>query len=161
MRNIFIILLAFIIGCKSKAEEPETATVSSHTQSYSSRSSNNDDDNENRYPDGTYCAQVEYYNPNSGSSSTYTLSVEVEDNEITMIHWSNGGWLDNSHFTPEELDEDGTASFTSDRGYQYTVTITSSTPCGRSSSVFNQEENDEENENGDDENNEEEPEENL
>ncbi len=32
--------------------------------------------------------------------------------------------MDESHFTATELDEDGSASFTSDKGYEYTVTIT-------------------------------------
>jgi hypothetical protein len=75
------------------------------------------------FEDGTYCAEVEYYNPNTGTNSTYTLEVEVESNEVTTIYWSNGGWLDEDHFYPEELDSDGTCSFTSDKGYDYTVTI--------------------------------------
>ena len=81
-----------------------------------------------KYPDGEYCAEVTYYNPNTGTRSTYTLNVEVEGNELTQINWPNGGWLDDSHFSPEELDEDGNCSFTSDRGYEYEVKITGS-PC--------------------------------
>lgn len=81
-----------------------------------------------KYPDGEYCAEVTYYNPNTGTRSTYTLNVEVEGNELTQINWPNGGWLDDSHFSPEELDEDGNCSFTSDRGYEYEVQITGS-PC--------------------------------
>lgn len=80
--------------------------------------------NEGGYEDGTYCAEVEYYNPNTGTRSTYSLNVEVENNELTLIHWPNGGWLDDSHFTPVELDESGYCSFTSDRGYEYEVQIT-------------------------------------
>ena len=75
------------------------------------------------YKDGTYCAEVEYHNPNTGTRSTYSLNVEVENNELTLIHWPNGGWLDDSHFTPVELDERGYCSFTSDRGYEYEVQI--------------------------------------
>ena len=76
------------------------------------------------YPDGTYCAEVEYYNPNTGTRNTYNLDVEVEDGDLSLIHWSNGGWLDESHFTPQNISS-GTVHFTSDRGYRYTVSLTS------------------------------------
>ena len=75
------------------------------------------------YADGTYCADVEYYNPNTGTRSDYTLNVEVEDNEVTVIYWPNTGYLDDDHFSPEELDSNGECSFESDKGYEYTVSI--------------------------------------
>lgn len=75
------------------------------------------------FEDGIYCAEVDYYNPNTGTSSEYTLEVEVKSSEVTTIYWRNGGWLDEDHFTPELLDEQGSCSFTSDRGYEYTVQI--------------------------------------
>jgi ribosomal protein L37E len=78
------------------------------------------------YKDGTYCADVSYHNPNTGTSNTYTLNVEVENNELVKINWPNGGWLDDSHFSPQELDENGYCSFESDKGYEYTVQITGS-----------------------------------
>ncbi|WP_430399937.1 hypothetical protein [Flavobacterium sp.] len=78
------------------------------------------------YSDNTYCADVEYYNSNTGTRSTYTLNVEVENNEVTVIHFPNGGWLDDDHFYPEELDSNGYCSFTSDKGYEYSVQITGS-----------------------------------
>ena len=97
----------------------------------SSSSSYNDEfedyyDEEEGFEDGTYCAEVDYYNPNTGTSSTYTLNVEVEGNELTTIYWANGGWLDDDHFYPEELDSDGYCSFESDNGYEYEVRITGS-----------------------------------
>ncbi|WP_316814058.1 hypothetical protein [Pedobacter heparinus] len=76
----------------------------------------------NAYEDGTYCAEVEYYYSKTGTNSTYTLSVEIEDNHIIRIDWPNGGWLDDTHFTPPDI-EDGTAEFTSDRDVDYTVRI--------------------------------------
>ncbi len=76
------------------------------------------------YPDGTYCADIDYYNPDTGTSSTYTLNVEVESNELTVIQWSNGGWLDSTHFSPEELDSSGSCSFSTYDGKQYDVQIT-------------------------------------
>ena len=72
--------------------------------------------------DGEYCAEVEYYNPNTGTQSTYTLNIYVEDDELIEIYWPNGGWLDQDHFWSTDI-SDGTCSFTSDNGYEYTVTI--------------------------------------
>ncbi|MDY0216528.1 MAG: hypothetical protein RBS19_06205 [Bacteroidales bacterium] len=46
------------------------------------------------YYDGTCCADVEYYNSNTGTNNTFTLEVEVENNELITIYWSNGGWID-------------------------------------------------------------------
>lgn len=81
---------------------------------------------ESDYPDGTYCADIDYYNPDTGTSSTYSLNVEVENNEVTVIQWPNGGWLDSSHFNSEELDSGGYCSFTTFDGKQYNVQITGS-----------------------------------
>lgn len=77
---------------------------------------------ENGYSDGTYCADIDYYYSETGTSSTYTLLVEIENNELTVIHWPNGGQLDDSHFTPPDISS-GEASFSSDRGVDYTVKI--------------------------------------
>ncbi|PXV66812.1 hypothetical protein CLV62_10472 [Dysgonomonas alginatilytica] len=80
--------------------------------------------NSNRYvySDGEYNAEINYYNPKTGSKSTYTLKIEIEDDKLVKIYWSNGGWLDNSHFTPPDISK-GIARFTSDKGYRYLVTI--------------------------------------
>lgn len=85
-------------------------------------------DYEEGYEDGEYCAEVEYYNPNTGTRSTYTLNVEVEDNSLIVIYWPSGGWLDADHFYPEELDADGYCYFTSDMGYDYEVYL-NGPPC--------------------------------
>jgi hypothetical protein len=78
---------------------------------------------EEEYADGTYCAYVTYSNPNLGTENTYTLEVDVSSNAVTKIHWNNGGWLDEDHFTSDVLDEQGKCSFTSDRGYDYAIEI--------------------------------------
>jgi len=74
------------------------------------------------YEDGEYCAEIKYYYSKSGTNSEYTLKVEIEDNELIKIFWSNGGWLDDSHFDPVEI-SDGSASFESDKGVEYEVEI--------------------------------------
>lgn len=77
---------------------------------------------DNNLRDGRYCAEITYYYPKTGTHSTYILEVEVQENKLTTIYWSNGGWLDETHFTAPEL-IDKQASFVSDRGVEYDVRI--------------------------------------
>ena len=119
MRKLRLLLFLFavlsITSCKKSTDNSEyTEEVSTTT----------DEDGNEVYPDGTYCADIDYYNPDTGTRSTYSLNVEVESNEVTVILWPNGGWLDDSHFSPEALDSNGSCSFTSDKGYEYDVQIT-------------------------------------
>lgn len=74
------------------------------------------------YPDGIYDAIIHVYNPNTKHNATYTLEVEVENEYLIKIYWNNGGWLDDSHFSPVDISE-GSASFTDDRGYRYSVEL--------------------------------------
>lgn len=121
---IFSSLLLFNIGCNNNSG----SRYSNETdEDYSENEDNNSEDD--GYKDGTYCAEVEYYNPSTGTRNTYDLDVEVESGELTVIHWPNRGWLDNSHFYPEDI-IDGECEFTSDRGYRYTVTLGEFGGCG-------------------------------
>ena len=103
----FILLKGCVKSCSNDNIEPEKQSIKKEA-----------------YSDGTYAAEVEYYNPNTGTRNTYTLNVEVENNKLILIQWPQGGWLDNSHFYAEELNSDGKCSFKSDAGYQYNVIIT-------------------------------------
>jgi len=76
------------------------------------------------YPDDTYNASVEYYNPNTGKSRTYNLDVDVVSNSVTVIYFNNGGWLDENHIiSGGELDGYGVTEIETENGYIYTVTI--------------------------------------
>ena len=46
-----------------------------------------------RFEDGTYSATVDYYNPTTGYSATYSLTVEVFNNQVTTIYFPNDGYL--------------------------------------------------------------------
>ncbi len=81
------------------------------------------------YPDGTYCANVEYYNYNTSTRNDYSLDVEVAGGDLVQINWPNGGWLDETHFSSEDISS-GDCSFTSDKGVRYTVTLGDFGGCG-------------------------------
>jgi hypothetical protein len=87
---------------------------------------------ESGYSDGTYCAEVDYYNPYTSTRKTYNFEVEVEDGDLVQINFPNGGYLDGSHFSPVDI-SDGNASFESDKGAEYEVRIIREGNCGSSS----------------------------
>lgn len=88
-------------------------------------------DSKNQFPDDTYCAKVEYHNPNTGTNSSYTLTVEVISGKVTQINFPGGGQVDSDHFSGAALDNTGTASFKSDKAYEYQIKI-----IGNSSECF-------------------------
>jgi hypothetical protein len=102
---------------------------------YSCKQSNSNYDSEDEistfyndeegYSDDTYCADVEYYNPDTGTRNTYTLNVDVEGNEVVKINFSSG-WLDSSEFSSEALDSNGFCSITCYDGRQFDIQITGS-----------------------------------
>jgi hypothetical protein len=79
---------------------------------------------ENGFEDGVYCADVTYFNPNTGTKSDYVLKVDVAGNKVVKINFGNGGWLDSDHITPKLLDDNGKCTLTTDRNYEYSVKIT-------------------------------------
>lgn len=124
MLRLFYIFLFYILAtaCSNNANDIENANQVDNEQhnfdSFDSSETLND------YNDDTYTASVDYYNPNTGNSNTYKLDVEVVNNFVTVIHFNNGGWLDETHIVSGgELDENGSTEIESDRGYIYTVTI--------------------------------------
>lgn len=132
---IFIgtLLLATFISCSSKSEKQSEKYSSSDYDNSSSDYSNEDENNDEnedyslnsgcKFDDGTYSATVDYYNPETGYSQTYTLDVEVEDCEVIQIDFPNGGWLDSDHITPAELDEDGNCTVDGEEGRTYEIQI--------------------------------------
>lgn len=120
-RRYIITLVCFLVAVLNQGCDNSKRKTSSDIEDYYS-----EDDG---YEDGTYCADVNYYNPNTGTRSTYSLEVEIESNSLVKIYWGNGGWLDEDHFRSADLDNGGFCSFTSDKGYRYRVQITGKN-CG-------------------------------
>jgi hypothetical protein len=71
--------------------------------------------------DGTYSATVDYYNPENDFSNTYTLDVEVEDCQVIQINFPSGGWLDEDHISPADIDPGGEAEVEGEDGKTYRV----------------------------------------
>jgi len=81
------------------------------------------EEQEEGFEDGTYTATVDYYNPETGYSATYTLDVEVEYNQVTIIYFPNDGYLDDDHIWPDYLDESGFVSIEGEDGKTYDIQI--------------------------------------
>ena len=133
MKFLVAILSIFLLfACKSKSTSPESDSGTGTNSTYSSPSDNasaeSSSSSSEKYEDGTYCADVEYYNPNTGTQSDYQLAVQVESGSVTEIEFPQG-WLDDSHFSSDGELEDNETEIESDKGYTYTVTITGTTPC--------------------------------
>ena len=114
-------MIAILTSC-SQSGEPE---YGSSDDSYFFYEEGTDGDSEvvDGFENGTYTASVDYYNPNTEYSATYTLEVEVADNEVTVIYFPNDGFLDDDHISPSELDASGYVSIDGEDGKTYEVQI--------------------------------------
>lgn len=68
--------------------------------------------------DGTYDAVV------TSDNGSYTVPIEVEDDEVTIIYWPNGGAM---HLYGAELDGTEATGTSSDDDREYSVEINEST----------------------------------
>ncbi|MBE9603147.1 hypothetical protein [Pedobacter sp. MC2016-24] len=135
-RIILYFLLLTLLGCRNK-ERSESSIINPIASSLNKSDRISDDTKESfeEYPDGEYCASIDYYNPNTGTQSTYTLTVEVSGGALVIIHWPSGGWFDDSHFNPPTLESGGSCEFTSYDGKHYSIQIEEEGSCGNSSTA--------------------------
>lgn len=126
MKIVSLLILIWLSSCNNNGGQNEPSDT--RTREMYKEIISEDESEDGEYSDGTWCADVEYYNPNTGTNNTYNLDVEVLDGELVEISWPNGGWLDESHFLAEDI-TDGECSFTSDKGYEYRVTLNTKGGC--------------------------------
>lgn len=123
LRAIFFnILICLLYSCGHSSAENDNSEESQENHR-SGKSSSDDDDSECGIVDGTYSATIDYYNPATGYSATYTLDVNVEDCQVVQIDFNNGGFLDGDHIEPSDIDENGDAAVEDDRGRSFEVHI--------------------------------------
>jgi len=72
---------------------------------------------------GEYCAEVDYYNPNTGNRSNYILFVEAKKGDLVKVKFPNG-WIDTNNFERTSINSSGNATLITNKGYQYKVKIT-------------------------------------
>ena len=131
---IFTLFFCFILSCNKKTNNNEENQNSSYSNSAENENSNysSSEDNENQedvgfssstsscgLDDGSYSATVDYNNPETGYSATYTLDVDVEDCQVVQINFPNDGYLDEDHISAADLDKDGNASVYGEEGKTY------------------------------------------
>lgn len=73
--------------------------------------------------DGSYCAEIDRYNPKTCKESAYTLLVDIDDNFLDAVHWPNGGHSDSDDFGTVKFDSKN-VSFSDIKGTQYKIEIT-------------------------------------
>jgi hypothetical protein len=111
--GFFLLTIIFLTNCSNSVE-------SSKSNEEVTEENSND---ENGYHDGTFCAEVTYNNPKTGTNSNYILLIEVQNGNLVKINWPNGGWLDDTHFSPPDI-ESGHAEFTTNESTEYIIEIT-------------------------------------
>ncbi len=125
-------LLFTLISCSSKPEKQSenNSSTQSNLSNYSKEENNEESGEENneysngcKFEDGTYSATVDYNNPETGYSATYTLDVEVQDCQIVQINFPNDGYLDEDHISYADIDEDGNATVDGEDGKTYEIQI--------------------------------------
>ncbi len=117
---IIICLSTFWTSCGQASDQEYEATSDEY---FYDEEVDIEEEQDDGYEDGTYLASVDYYNPETGYSATYTLNVEVVDNEVTVIYFPNDGYLDEDHIWPTALDSYGNASVEGENGKTYDVQI--------------------------------------
>ncbi len=73
---------------------------------------------------GSYTADIEYFNTTTGVNTLYVTKVIVEDNYLKEIKWPSGVWLHSDYFQPEKIKKDGTCIVSNiEAGYENRVKI--------------------------------------
>ena len=108
------------------ASEPDHEAIRNALKDHEENEDNGDKDNETSNSltsDGVHQATVEYENPETGYSNTYDLDVLVESEQVTVIYFPKGGFLDGHHIEPADVDEDGHANVEDEDGKTFDVQI--------------------------------------
>lgn len=120
-----LVIIGFVFDrCSSDNSKQKPKTEHVITSSIVSDEDDEEDEEgetyeNNGFDDGTYLATVDYFNPETAFSNTYTLEVGVVDNQVVTIYFPNGGYIS----TMEELDEDGQCTVYGEDGKTYDIKL--------------------------------------
>lgn len=131
---LLIVLCVTLISlsCKSKKNGQTSPNVITENTNYIEEGGpksaipqiNNEVEETRRIKDGTYTADVEYYNTTTGVNTLYVTKVHVEDGYLKVIKWPNGVWLASQYFQPQKIRKDGTCIVSNiEAGYENRVKI--------------------------------------
>jgi hypothetical protein len=115
--------VCLIFSCSSNSDEGNKSGNSNSSFYNDETDENNEYNSDCEYDDGTYSATVDYNNPETGYSATYTLDVEVQDCQVIQINFPNDGYLDGDHISYADIDEDGTATVYGEDNKTYEIQI--------------------------------------
>lgn len=118
-----VVIGASVIAAGCSSQESNADDKAQHETHDRAEARSTEVGHASRFPDGTYHATVDYNNPATGYSATYDLDVDVQNGEVVEIHFPSGGYLDEDHISPAELDEDGDAEVQGEDGKTYSVHI--------------------------------------
>lgn len=124
--KLLIVVLLIVNSCSSKSIDRENDTIESNSSTYYEEEDSNEEisnSSDCKFDDGTYSATVDYNNPETGYSATYTLDVEVQDCQVVQINFPNDGYLDEDHISYADIDDDGHASVDGEDGKTYEIQI--------------------------------------
>ena len=114
-------------SCTSNSDNSENNQNSESTYSSENAENNEESSSEStsdcQFEDGSHTATVNYNNPETGYSATYTLDVDVEDCQVVQINFPNDGYLDNDHISYADIDSDGNALVYGEEGKTYDIQI--------------------------------------
>jgi hypothetical protein len=114
---LFILLFFYLSSCETDVDKKREE----HKQDARSFKPIEQDAGNCGLSDGEHEAEVEYTNPNTNYSKEYTLNIQVENCQVVEIDFPKGGWLDMHHIEPTEIDENGDASLTDDKGREWSI----------------------------------------
>ena len=128
----FFILCFFVSSCSNNKQDSTKAAVNSDKTDYIEENSNKsfipqdttDEYETRRIKDGSYTADITYYNTATGANTLYVTKVHIENNYLKDIKWPNGVWLADQLFKPERIKKDGTCTISNlEKGYENRVKI--------------------------------------
>jgi hypothetical protein len=115
----FVVIIFFT--CLSSCESDVDRKREIHKAEARSYKELNEEEGDCGISDGQHEADVEYTNPRTNYTHDYTLDIQVENCQVIEIDFPKGGWLDMHHIDPSEIDENGDASLTDDKGREWHI----------------------------------------